>query len=153
MAFFCVNFTEIGEAVKKYIPEEYATVVMRRLMVGISEQLARRQGAKVLVTGESLGQVASQTIDGIICTDAVSNMPVLRPLIGFDKTEIVELARKIGTYDISVLPYEDCCTVFTPKHPKTRPSLKELDRVQSMFEFTKLIEKGVKCEKKVFRTV
>ena len=117
IAFFCVPFTEIQEAIKEHCPEEYFTIIMRRLMMEIAQKIAEKDNCLALITGESVGQVASQTMQAIACTDAVSRIPVFRPLIGMDKTEIVETARAIGTFETSTLPYEDCCTVFTPRHP------------------------------------
>lgn len=143
IAFFCVPFTEIQEAIKKYCPEEYFTVIMRRLMMEIAQKIAEKDNCLALITGESVGQVASQTMQAIACTDAVSKIPVFRPLIGLDKTEIVETARAIGTFETSTLPYEDCCTVFTPRHPKVRPSLADVEKAQSKFDFTELVEKAV----------
>ena len=118
-----IHFTEIQETIAKSCPEEYFTLVMRRFMMEISSRLARKKGCRALITGESLGQVASQTVSAIACTDIASKLVVLRPLIGLDKEEIVGIARKIGTFDTSILPFEDCCTVFTPRHPKTFPHL------------------------------
>lgn len=141
--FYCVPFTELQETLRDNCPEELFTILMRRLMMEIAQRFAEREGLQALVTGESVGQVASQTLGAIVCTDAACRMPVLRPLIGMDKSEIVELARKIDTFDISVLPYEDCCTVFTPRHPKTRPSLKEVEAAQAGFDFEPLIQKAV----------
>jgi len=130
-----VGFTEIQEEIGRCCPEEYFTLIMRRLMMEIASRVAVQYGAEALVTGESLGQVASQTVQAIACTDVASALPVLRPCIGLDKEEIVTVARRIGTFETSILPYEDCCTVFTPHHPRTRPVLslvenaeKELDR-------------------------
>lgn len=143
IAFFCVPFTEIQEAIKTHCPEPYFTVIMRRLMMEIAQQVAKQDNCLALVTGESVGQVASQTMQAIACTDAVSRMPVFRPLIGMDKTEIVGTARKIGTFEISTLPYEDCCTVFTPKHPKVRPSLEEVEKAQAGYDFAPLIAQAV----------
>lgn len=143
IAFFCVPFTEIQEAIKTHCPEPYFTVIMRRLMMEIAQQIAKQDNCLALVTGESVGQVASQTMQAIACTDAVSRMPVFRPLIGMDKTEIVGTARKIGTFEISTLPYEDCCTVFTPKHPKVRPSLEEVEKAQAGYDFAPLIAQAV----------
>ena len=143
IAFFCVPFTEIQEAIKKHCPEEYFTVIMRRLMMEIAQKIAAKDNCLALITGESVGQVASQTMQAIACTDAVSRIPVFRPLIGSDKTEIVETARMIGTFDTSTLPYEDCCTVFTPKHPKVRPSLEEVEKAQGKFDFTEMVNKAV----------
>ena len=143
IAFFCVPFTEIQEEIKRNCPEEYFTSIMRRLMMEIAQRIAEQDKCSALITGESIGQVASQTMEGITCTDAVSRIPVLRPLIGLDKTEIIESAREIDTFDISTLPYEDCCTVFTPRHPRVRPRLADVETAQSQYDFTELIEKAV----------
>ncbi len=121
MEMITVPFTRIQEEILAKCPEELFTIIMRRFMMRAAERIARRNHCEALITGESLGQVASQTMQAIACTDAVANMPVFRPLIGTDKAEIVATSYKIGTYDISIEPYEDCCTVFTPKHPRTRP--------------------------------
>ena len=151
IAFFCVPFTEIQEAIKNNCPEEYFTVIMRRIMMEIAQRIAGQDDCLALITGESVGQVASQTLSAIACTDAVCRMPVFRPLIGMDKTEIVEISRKIDTFDISTLPYEDCCTVFTPKHPKVRPALADVESAQNQFDFEPLIQKAVEdTEMKVF---
>ncbi len=125
--FHQVDFTEAQLALVDACPENMLTVVMRRLMLLVSEKLARKQKAKCLITGESLGQVASQTLEAIAATDAITTMPIFRPLIGKDKNETIELARRIGTYETSILPYEDCCTVFVSKHPKTHPSLLDVE--------------------------
>lgn len=152
IAFFCVPFTEIQEEIKRHCPEEYFTIIMRRLMMEIAQRIAEQDGSGALITGESIGQVASQTMEGIRCTDAVCRIPVLRPLIGLDKTEIIESARLIDTFDISTLPYEDCCTVFTPRHPRVRPKLSDVEAAQERFDFTPLIEKAVaETEMKVFK--
>ncbi len=143
MPFYCVPFTEIQEALRGNCPEELFTVIMRRLMLEIAQRIAGKNDMHALVTGESVGQVASQTMGAIVCTDDVCRMPVFRPVIGMDKIEITALARKIDTFDISVEPYEDCCTVFTPKHPKTRPSLSEVRTAQDSFDYEPLIEKAV----------
>lgn len=124
MTMYTVPFTKIQERIRDNCPEELFTIIMRRFMMIIAQKIAEQNDCAALITGESLGQVASQTIGAIACTDEVAEMPVFRPLIGMDKSEIVEIARKIGTLDISIQPYEDCCTVFTPKHPRTRPSVK-----------------------------
>lgn len=151
IAFFCVPFTEIQEAIKNNCPEEYFTIIMRRIMMEIAQQIAGKDECLALITGESVGQVASQTLSAIRCTDAVCRMPVFRPLIGMDKTEIVEISRKIDTFDISTLPYEDCCTVFTPKHPKVRPALSDVEKAQAQFDFSNLIKKAVEdTEMKIF---
>ena len=126
--FYCVPFTKIQEALRDHCAEELFTLLMRRLMMEIAQHFADKEGAQALVTGESLGQVASQTLSALACTDAVCRMPVLRPLIGMDKSEIVEISRKIDTYELSILPYEDCCTIFVAKHPVTKPELKMLHR-------------------------
>ncbi len=141
--FYCVPFTEIQEVLRDNCPEELFTILMRRLMMEIAQRFAAEDGSQALITGESLGQVASQTLSALACTDAVCRIPVLRPLIGMDKSEIVELSRRIDTFDISVLPYEDCCTVFTPRHPKTRPLLSEVEAAQSTFDFGPLIGQAV----------
>lgn len=151
IAFFCVPFTEIQEAIKNHCPEEFFTIIMRRLMMEIAQRISEREKCLALITGESVGQVASQTMNAIACTDAVCRMPVFRPLIGMDKTEIVETARKIDTFDISIQPYEDCCTVFTPRHPKVRPLLADVESAQNGFDFSKLIDKAVNdTELKIF---
>ncbi|MGN0690645.1 MAG: tRNA sulfurtransferase, partial [Oscillospiraceae bacterium] len=150
--FFCVPFTEIQEKIKDNCPEELFTVIMRRIMMKIAQKIAVRENLSALILGESVGQVASQTMGAIVCTDAVANMPVFRPVIGMDKAEIVEIARKIDTFDISIEPYEDCCTVFTPKHPKTSPVLSEVEKAESMFDFEPLIDKAVaETEVKLFK--
>lgn len=118
-----VNLTHLQEEIRDNCPEELHTVILRRFMLRAAQQVARQEGCGALITGESLGQVASQTMQAIACTDAVAEMPVFRPLIGSDKSEIVKIASRIGTYDISIEPYEDCCTIFTPKHPRTKPIL------------------------------
>ena len=151
IAFYCVPFTEIQEAIKDNCPEEYFTIIMRRLMMEIAQRIAEKDNCLALITGESVGQVASQTMAAISCTDAVCRIPVFRPLIGMDKTEIIEIARKIDTFETSVLPYEDCCTVFTPRHPKVRPSLEDVEKAQGKFDFEPLIQKAVEnTEMKTF---
>lgn len=143
IAFFCVPFTEIQEAIKDNCPEEFFTIIMRRLMMEIAQRIAARDDCLALITGESVGQVASQTMAAMACTDAVCRMPVFRPCVGMDKTEIIEIARKIDTFDISIEPYEDCCTVFTPKHPKVRPRLEDIEKAQNSFDFEPLVQKAV----------
>ncbi len=143
IAFFCVPFTEMQEAIRDNCPEEYFTVIMRRFMMKIAQKLAEKDDCLALITGESVGQVASQTLRAMTCTDAVCEIPVFRPLVGMDKTEIVNLARKIDTFETSILPYEDCCTVFTPKHPKTRPVISEIEEAEAKFDFAPLLEKCV----------
>lgn len=141
--FAVVNFTKIQETIKENCPEELFTIIMRRLMMKISIRLAERDGCGALVTGESLGQVASQTLGAIACTDAVATMPVFRPLIGMDKDEIINISRKIGTFETSILPYEDCCTVFTPKHPRTRPTLELIEEAENVVDFSEMIEEAI----------
>lgn len=151
IAFYCVPFTEIQEAIKDHCPEEFFTIIMRRLMMEIAQRIAEKEGCLALITGESVGQVASQTMAAIACTDAVCRIPVLRPLVGMDKTEIIEISRKIDTFETSTLPYEDCCTVFTPRHPKVRPRLEDIEKAQNVFDFEPLIQKAVEgTEMKTF---
>lgn len=151
IAFYCVPFTELQEAIKDNCPEEYFTVIMRRLMMEIAQRIAVNDNCLALITGESVGQVASQTMSAIACTDAVCRMPVFRPLVGMDKTEIIDIARKIDTFETSILPYEDCCTVFTPRHPKVRPNLADIEKAQSAFDFEPLIQKAIEnTEMKTF---
>lgn len=138
-----VHFTEIQEQIKKNCREDLFTVIMRRFMVRLANCVAGRTGAGALVTGESLGQVASQTMEALNITDELSDRLVLRPLIGMDKEEIVTIARKIGTFETSVLPYEDCCTVFTPKHPKTRPQLTEIVEEEKKLDVDALVKSAV----------
>ena len=143
-----VSFTEIQEAIRDNCPEEYFTLIMRRFMMEISQRIALHDGCGALITGENLGQVASQTMEAMGVTGAVVDIPIFMPLVGFDKEEIVTIARKIGTMETSILPYEDCCTVFTPKHPKTKPTIvqlleaeKKLDREALMARALENIEK------------
>ena len=143
IAFYCVPFTELQEAIKDHCPEEFFTIIMRRLMMEIAQRIAEKDNCLALITGESVGQVASQTMAAIACTDAVCRMPVFRPLVGMDKTEIIEISRKIDTFETSTLPYEDCCTVFTPRHPKVRPRLEDIEKAQNSFDFEPLIQKAV----------
>lgn len=147
--FHCVPFTKIQEELKNNCPEDLFTIIMRRLMMEISDRICERDGIQCLVTGESIGQVASQTMYAMVCTDAAAGRPVFRPLIGMDKSEIIAISRKIETFDISIEPYEDCCTVFTPKHPKTKPNIKEVEEGQAMFDFEPLIAEAIEnttCE-------
>ena len=151
IAFYCVPFTEIQEAIKDNCPEEFFTIIMRRLMMEIAQRIAEKDNCLALITGESVGQVASQTMAAIACTDAVCRIPVFRPLVGMDKTEIIDISRKIDTFETSTLPYEDCCTVFTPRHPKVRPRLEDIEKAQSSFDFEPLIQKAVEgTEMKTF---
>ena len=138
-----VGFTEIQEAIRDNCPEEYFTLIMRRFMMMISERIARDHGCGCLVTGENLGQVASQTMEAMAVTGACVDLPIFQPLIGMDKEEIVTIARKIGTMETSILPYEDCCTVFTPRHPKTKPTKAQVDRACAKLDFDALIERAL----------
>lgn len=131
-----VPFTKIQEELRKGCPPELFTIVMRRFMMRIANKVAERIGAKCLVTGECLGQVASQTMEAMHATEVVSHYPIFRPVIGMDKEEIIQIARRIGTFETSILPYEDCCTVFTPKHPRLRPVLGELDAAEANLDRT-----------------
>ena len=141
--FYCVPFTEIQEALRDNCSGDYFTVIMRRLMLKIANALCEKGSYGALITGESVGQVASQTLAAISCTDKAAEYPVLRPLVGMDKKEIIEVARRIDTFETSILPYEDCCTVFTPKHPKTKPLLKDVLAEEEKFDFSPLIEKAI----------
>lgn len=143
MTMFTVPFTEIQEQIKDNCPEELFTLIMRRAMMKAAEKIARKENCQALITGESVGQVASQTIYALACTDAAANMPVFRPLIGMDKDEIIEISRKIDTFETSILPYEDCCTVFTPKHPKTRPNLGDIEKAEPLIPLEELVEEAV----------
>lgn len=140
---FIVPFTEIQESIKDNCKEELFTIIMRRFMMKISSSIAKREECKALITGESLGQVASQTLLALGCTDEASDMIIFRPLIGMDKDEIVTISRKIDTFDISIEPYEDCCTVFTPKHPRTKPSLKFVKIEEAKLNMDELIDKAI----------
>lgn len=143
MTMFTVPFTKIQETIKDKCPEELFTIIMRRLMMEISERIARDNDCSALITGESLGQVASQTIHAIGCTDEATDMVVFRPLIGMDKQEIIDISYKIDTFETSIEPYEDCCTVFTPKHPRTRPILKYVKQAQESAGFEAMIEEAL----------
>ncbi len=138
-----VPFTAIQEELRRSCPEEMFTLVMRRFMMRIAQRVAKRCGAKALVTGESLGQVASQTMDAMTVTGQVVDIPVLRPVVGMDKEEIVQISRKIGTYDTSILPYEDCCTVFTPRHPRLRPTVEEAEAAEAGLDIEAMVQAAV----------
>ena len=144
MTIEIVPFTHIQEEIRAKCPEEYFTLVMRRFMMRIATRIADANGCKAIVTGENLGQVASQTMEAMACTRAVTPLPVLQPLIGMDKEEIVTIARKIGTFGTSILPYEDCCTVFTPRHPKTKPTVAELEEVELALDVDGLVDEAVR---------
>ena len=138
-----VPFTEIQEAIYKECNPDYCITIMRRMMYRIMEKLAKRQKALVIVNGESIGQVASQTLTSMSVINSVTNMPVIRPVACLDKLEIIDIAKKIDTYNISILPFEDCCTIFVPKHPVINPSMQECIKNESMFNYEELIEKTV----------
>ncbi|MBR0082296.1 MAG: tRNA 4-thiouridine(8) synthase ThiI [Clostridia bacterium] len=140
---YLVPFTEIQLAIYDRCPSSETTVLMRRLMMKIAERIANQCGAQALVTGEAIGQVASQTMDSLACTDDAVSLPVFRPLIGFDKEEIVERAQKIGTFETSILPFEDCCTVFVPQHPVTRPKVEQLRQSEALVDFEPMIESAI----------
>ncbi|MBQ5786825.1 MAG: tRNA 4-thiouridine(8) synthase ThiI, partial [Oscillospiraceae bacterium] len=143
MTLEVVPFTHIQEEIRDKCPEEFFTLIMRRFMMRIASGIAERTGARAIVTGENLGQVASQTMEAMAVTQAVTALPVLQPLIGMDKEEIVRAARKIGTFDTSILPYEDCCTVFTPRHPKTRPHTEEIERAEAALDVDALVREAL----------
>ena len=138
-----VPFTAIQEELRRKCPEELFTVLMRRFMMRIAEAVAQRCGAGAIVTGECLGQVASQTMEAMRATTAVTTLPILRPVVGMDKEEIVRIARKINTFETSILPYEDCCTVFTPRHPRLRPVLGELEAAEAALDVEGLVKAAV----------
>ena len=143
MTMYTVPKTKKQETIKNECPEELFTIIMRRLMMQISSRIAEDNNCTALITGESLGQVASQTIGALSCTDEAADLLVFRPLIGMDKQEIIDISYKIDTYDISIEPYEDCCTVFTPKHPRTRPVLKYVKEAQEKADFAPMIEEAL----------
>ena len=143
MSVHIVPLTEIQEQIRKQCPEEYFTLITRRFMMRIADRLAKEFDCRALVTGENLGQVASQTMEALRVSEDVTDLPVLRPLIGMDKEEIVRIARHIGTFDTSILPYEDCCTVFTPRHPKTKPHVEEVREIESVLDIEGLVSRAM----------
>ena len=143
MRVHVVPFTEIQLKIHELCPENFTTLIMRRYMMRIAEILAKKDGAQALITGESIGQVASQTMEALVCTDEVVSMPVFRPCVGMDKSEIIERAEKIGTMETSSLPYEDCCTVFTPKHPATHPRKELVRRAEEKLDSQALIDAAI----------
>ncbi|MBE7722380.1 MAG: tRNA 4-thiouridine(8) synthase ThiI [Lacrimispora celerecrescens] len=147
-----VNFTDIQLYIYDQCPHEELTIIMRRYMMRIAERLAGDCGAMALITGESIGQVASQTMQSLAATDAATTMPVFRPVIGFDKQEIVDVSEKIGTYETSVLPFEDCCTIFVAKHPVTKPNLKMIERSEEKLEekIGEMVETAISTVEKVW---
>ena len=138
-----VSFTEIQTAIHEKCPEEYMITIMRRFMMRIAERIAKNHGAGAVITGESLGQVASQTLESITSTNSVATIPVFRPLIGFDKDEIIEISQKIGAFETSILPYEDCCTIFLPKRPVTKPRLSAVEKVESVLDVETLVNNAL----------
>lgn len=144
-----VSFTQIQEAIRDNCPEEFFTLIMRRFMMEISQRIAKDDGCGALITGENLGQVASQTMEAMAVTGAVVDIPIFMPLVGMDKEEIITISRKIGTFETSVLPYEDCCTVFTPKHPKTKPTLGQLLNAEKNLDREALIQQALASVEKV----
>ena len=143
ISFAVVPFTKIQEEIRDKCPEELFTIIMRRYMMKIAQKIAEASDCSALITGESVAQVASQTMQAIACTDCACSMPVFRPVIGIDKTEIIEISRKIDTYETSILPYEDCCTVFTPKHPRTRPNIEMVLKAEQALDENALIEEAM----------
>ena len=143
LTVYIIPFTEIQEEIRRSCPEDHFTLIMRRFMMRLADRLARELRCKALVTGECLGQVASQTMDALRVSEDVTDLPVLRPLIGMDKEEIVRLARHIGTFDTSILPYEDCCTVFTPPHPKTKPNVEEVREMEAALDIEGLCDRAM----------
>lgn len=144
-----VPFTEIQEAIRDHCPEEYFTLIMRRFMMEIAQRIAREDGCGCLITGENLGQVASQTMEAMTVTGAAVDIPVFMPLIGMDKEEIITIARRIGTMGTSILPYEDCCTVFTPRHPKTKPTLGQVIHAERSLDREALIRNALASVEKI----
>lgn len=149
MRVHIVEFTDLQLEIYKAAGDPYAVTLMRRMMFRIAEQIAREEGCLALATGESVGQVASQTLESIACINEVISMPVLRPLICVDKVDIIDLARKIGTYETSILPYEDCCTIFDPKNPVTKPTSKKASFYESRFDYASMVEECVKTRTEI----
>lgn len=141
-----ISLTHIQEELQRACEEDYFTLLLRRFMMTIAERIANKYDCKALITGESLGQVASQTMEAICVTDAVVNLPVYRPCIGLDKEEIIQISRKIGTFETSILPFEDCCTVFTPRHPRTKPELFKVEAEEAKVDFNALVEEALATE-------
>lgn len=148
-----VPFTHIQEEIHDKCPEEYFTLIMRRFMMRISQKIAEYNGCKALVTGENLGQVASQTLEALAVTQSVCTLPVLRPVIGFDKQEIINAAHRIGTFETSILPYEDCCTVFTPRRPKTKPVLSEVEKIEHVLDIEALEKEAIDGIERIYLEV
>ena len=140
---FVIPFTEIQETIYKNAPDSYIITIMRRMMYRIAERLAKKNKSKIIINGESIGQVASQTLTSMSVINEVTNMPVIRPVACMDKLEIIDIANKIGTYETSILPFEDCCTIFLPKHPVINPDLSKVKEIEETFEFESLIDKAI----------
>lgn len=150
ITLYTVPFTEIQESIRDLCPEDYFTLVMRRFMMKIASEISESCGCLALITGESVAQVASQTLAALRTTDDAATLPVMRPLIGMDKEEIITISRKIDTFETSIQPYEDCCTVFTPKHPKTKPTLEDVKNAESALDIEALSKKAVEGAQKIF---
>ena len=150
ITLYTVPFTEIQEQIRDNCPEDFFTLVMRRFMMRIASEIAKKCGCLALITGESVAQVASQTLSALLCTDDAAALPVMRPCIGMDKEEIITIARKIDTFETSIQPFEDCCTVFTPKHPKTKPTLDYVKAAESGLDVKALTERAVLNTEKIF---
>ena len=140
---YIVNFTEPQLAIRDNCPPEQMVILMRRIMMRVAEKVAKLKGCDALITGENIGQVASQTMQAMVTTNAVCNIPIFRPLIGMDKNDIINIAKKIGTYETSILPYEDCCTVFVPKHPDTKPKIEKIEKSEEHLDIEKFVEDAV----------
>ncbi len=140
---YIVPFTKIQEEIYKNCPDNYMITIMRRMMYRITEKYAKKINAKIIINGESIGQVASQTLDSIACINEVTNMPVIRPVATYDKLEIIDIAKRINTYETSILPYEDCCTIFVPKHPVIKPDIVKAKEYEKAFDYEKLIEESI----------
>lgn len=140
---YIANFTEPQLAIRDNCPPEQMVLLMRRIMMRVAERVANEKGCDALITGENLGQVASQTMKSIVATNDVCSIPVFRPLIGMDKNDIIDIAKKIGTFETSILPYEDCCTIFVPKHPETQPKIEKLERSETHLEIDKIVDEVV----------
>ena len=147
-----VPFTEIQETIRRCCPEEYFTLIMRRFMMRCAQRVAKRVGAKALITGECLGQVASQTMEAMACTEDATALPVFRPVVAMDKEEIIRIARKIGTFETSIQPFEDCCTVFTPRHPRTHPKVEDVRELEGALDIQGLVDRAMAAtEYKIIR--
>ena len=144
-----INLLPIQEEIVKNCPEEETTILVRRFMMRIAQEIARKAGCMMLITGENLGQVASQTAEALVVTDACVQMPVMRPLIAMDKVDIMDKAQEIGTYEKSIEPYEDCCTVFLPKHPTTKPRLAQIEASESKLDVEGLVKAAVESQETI----